>query len=79
MLSVYEKYELCISGFLKIALKLLKKKSIHPKFTMRFSQIVRLAGYHSYMYYVKYTVLQITDYVTNILRCLLTIYLSTCI
>lgn len=53
MLSVYEKYELCISGFLKIALKLLKKKCIHPKFTMRFSQIVRLAGYHSYMYYVK--------------------------
>lgn len=53
MLSVYEKYELCISGFLKIALKLFKKKCIHPKFTMRFFQIVRLAGYHSYMYYVK--------------------------
>lgn len=25
MLSVYEKYELCISGFLKITFKLLKK------------------------------------------------------
>lgn len=31
MLSVYEKYELCISGFLKIALKLLKKKMYPPE------------------------------------------------